>query len=95
MTEKVRINLSVDEGVPEALERLAGGRNKMGDYLSKMIFNLAADESTAVELSAMDNEGLRLMVQGLGGRMRALEGELMQLRAQLAAVIAGRASQQC
>lgn len=90
MAEKVRINLSVDEGIPELMERLAGGRNKMGDYLSKLIVGLATEDTAADEIAAMDNEGLRLMVQGLGGRMRALEGELMRLQSQLAAIIAER-----
>ena len=88
MGEKVRINLSVDEGVPELLEQLAGGRNKMGDYLSKLVRNQAGAETTATELQAMDNESLRLMVQGLAGRVKIVEGELMRTQSQVAAVIA-------
>ena len=90
MAEKVRLNLSVDSGVAEMMERLAGGRNKMGDYVSKLIRAQAADDSTANELQTLDNESLRLMVQGLGGRVRALEGELMRTQAQVAAIIAER-----
>ena len=88
MGEKVRINLSVDEDIPELLEQLAGGRNKMGDYLSKLVRNQAGDETTATELQAMDNESLRLMVQGLAGRVKIVEGELMRTQSQVAAVIA-------
>lgn len=88
--EKVRVNLSVDAGIPEIMERIAGGRNKMGDYLSKLIRSQAAEGATALELQSMDNEALRLMVQGLGGRVKALEGELIRVQAQLAALIAER-----
>lgn len=86
--DKVRINLSVDEGIPELMERLAGGRNKMGDYLSKLIRAQAGDETTATALQSMDNEALRLMVQGLAGRVKVVEGELMRTQSQVAAVIA-------
>ncbi len=86
--QKVRINLSVDEGIPEMMERQAGGRNKMGDYLSKLIRSQGDEGATSAELAAMDNESLRLMVQGLGGRMRSVEGEVIRLQAQMAALLA-------
>ena len=88
--EKIRVNLSVDADIPDVLEQLAGGRNKMGDYLSKLIRSQSVDTTTAQELERMDNEGLRLMVQGLGGRVKVVEGELMRLQSQLAAMIAER-----
>lgn len=91
MAEKPRINLTVDHDIPEVLERLAGGRNKMGDYVSQMVRNLAAGSSTADEIEKLDREGMKLMLQGLSGRMVALEGELMRVQSQLAALIAGRA----
>lgn len=91
MAEKPRMNLTVDPDVPDLLERLAGGRNKMGDYLSQMIRSMAAGSSTADEIEKLDREGMRLMIQGLTGRLVALEGEVMRLQSQLAAVIAGKA----
>ena len=36
----------------------------------------------------MDLDALRLMVQGLAGRVIAVEGEVANLRSQLAAIIA-------
>lgn len=90
MIEKVRINVSVDPDIPDLLIKLAGGRNSQGDYLSTLIRNLAADDATAVELAQMDNEALRLMVQGLGGRVRVVEAELLRMQTQLAAMIADR-----
>lgn len=91
MAEKPRINLTVDHDIPEVLERLAGGRNNMGAYVSQMVRNLAAGSSTADEIEKLDREGMKLMLQGLSGRMVALEGELMRVQSQLAALIAGRA----
>jgi len=88
--EKVRANLSLDADIPDLLERLAGGRNKMGDYVSKLIRLQIDDDTTASELQTLDNESLRLMVQGLGGRVKALEGEVMRTQAQIASLIADK-----
>lgn len=88
MAEKPRINLTVDPDIPDMLERLAGGRNLMGGYVSQMVRNIAAGSSTAEEIEKLDREGMKVMIQGLMGRVVAVEGELMQLRAQLAAIIA-------
>lgn len=84
-----RLNLTVDDNIPEILERLAGGRNKMGDYLSKII-NEMDQGAPADVLERMDKEGLRLMVQGMGGRLKSLEGEIVLLQSQVAALTSGR-----
>jgi hypothetical protein len=91
MAEKPRINLTVDHDIPDVLERLAGGRNKMGDYVSQMVRNLAAGVTVADEIEKLDREGMRLMMQGLSGRVVALEGEIMRIQSQLAAIIASKA----
>jgi len=89
MSDKQRLNLTVDGDVPEILERLANGRNKMGDYLSKIVRSL--DQGTpADEIERMDTEALRLMVQGLAGRVRSVEGEIIHLQTQMAKLIADR-----
>lgn len=88
MQEKERINLTVDGDVPALLEGLAGGRNKMGDYLSKLIRSVAAG-TPQDEIERMDKESLRLMVQALTGRVIALEGEMLKMQANLATMIAG------
>lgn len=87
---KPRINLTVDPEIPEMLERLAGGRNLMGGYLSGLVRNMAEGATAADELEKLDREGMRLMIQGLAGRVAGLEGELMRLQSQLAALIAER-----
>ena len=86
MVGKERLNLSVDEGIGELLNKLAKGERKRGDYLSQLLRSI--DEGQ--DVTGMDIESLRLMVQGMGGRLKSLEGELMRVQAQLAAVIAGK-----
>jgi hypothetical protein len=83
---KERLNLSVDEGIGDLLNKLAGGERKRGDYLSKLLRSIDQGE----DVTGLDVESLRLMVQGLGGRVKSLEGELMRVQAQLAAIIAAR-----
>ena len=92
MAEKTRMNLTVDADVPELLERLAGGRNKMGDYISQMVRNLIDGVTVADEIERQDREGMRLMIQGIGGRVAAVEGEMIRVQAQLAALIAERSA---
>ena len=84
MQEKARINLLVDDDIPELLASLAGGRNLMGEYISKLVRTQIGAEVTADELKALEGESLRLMVQGLAGRVKMIEGEIMKMRAQLA-----------
>ena len=71
--EKIRLNLSVDARVPDKLERLAGGRNRMGDWLSDLLLAMEVGDDTAAEIERLNMESLRLMIQGLAGRVRALE----------------------
>ena len=85
---KERLNLSVDEGIGDLLSKLAGGERKRGDYLSQLLRSI--DESQGVDVTRMDIESLRLMVQGMGGRLKSIEGELIRVQAQVAAIIAER-----
>ena len=87
MVGKERLNLSVDEGIGELLNKLAKGERKRGDYLSQLLRSI--DEGQ--DVTGLDVESLRLMVQGMGGRLKSLEGELMRVQSQLAAIIAGKA----
>jgi hypothetical protein len=84
---KTRLNVTVDADVPEMLAKLARGRNKMGEYLSNIVRSMAQG-TEMVEIDQMDVEALRLMVQGLGGRVKAVEGEMINMRAQIATLIA-------
>lgn len=89
MVEKQRLNLTVDADIPAILERMAGGRNKMGDYLSLLIRSM--DNGTPVdEMERADRESLRLMIQGLAGRVNMLEGQMIGVQTQVATLIANR-----
>ena len=88
--ETKRLNLTVDAAAADILETMAGGRNKMGDYLSRMLLSMAAGTSSD-DLDRMDKESIRLMIQGLLGRVVMLEGEMLRMQSQLATVIAAGA----
>lgn len=90
MEEKRRVNLMLDADVIELLDRLAGGERKRGSYISELIRSSWAGRQSAPDVRSMDLDSLRLMVQGLSGRVIAMEGELAAMRAQLAAVIASQ-----
>jgi hypothetical protein len=72
------------------LDDLAEGERKRGQYISQLIRNAYAARQSAPDVRAMDVDALRLMVQGLAGRVIMVEGEIANLRSQLAAVIAGQ-----
>lgn len=89
MVEKQRLNLTVDADIPAILERMANGRNKMGEYLSQLIRNM--DQGTPVmEIERADRESLRLMIQGLAGRVNMLEAEVISLQTKVAVLMADR-----
>lgn len=89
MVEKQRLNLTVDADIPAILERMANGRNKMGEYLSQLIRSM--DQGTPVtEIERADKESLRLMIQGLAGRVNMLEAEVISLQTKVAALLADR-----
>lgn len=75
---KIRINLSVDDDIPELLEGLAGGRNRMGDWLSSHLraYALANPNTIAVMSDAALREQVALLVntvRGLDARLGRLE----------------------
>ena len=87
---KRRVNLMLDTDVIDWLDSLAGGERKRGQYISQLIRNAWAARQAAPDVRTMNLDALRLMVQGLAGRVIAVEGETANLRAQLASVIADR-----
>ena len=56
--------------------------------MSKSIFVPMGRAQRAIGDEAMDHEALRLQVLGLSGQVKMLEGRLLQVERQLAAVIA-------
>ncbi len=87
--ESTRINLIVGEDVPDKLSELAGGARKRGEYLTQLVRAIYAGRQ---EVSAgSDFEQLRLGFAGLIGRQKELEGRVLRLEGQLAALMAKEA----
>jgi hypothetical protein len=92
MDNKKRVNLMLDANVLDWLDSLAGSERKRGQYISQLIRSAWAAQQAAPDIRQMDVDGLRLLVQGLAGRVVAVEGEVTELRSQVAALLARRAA---
>ncbi len=77
----------LDDGISDQLIELAGSSRRQGEYLSGLI-RAAWENEQAGMAGDMDREGLRLQVLGLAGQMKMLEGRLLRIEGQLAALIA-------
>ena len=86
MNGKTRLNLTVDEDIPDLFAKMAHGRNRMGEYLSNLVRSMDQGHQ-AIEVDQMDLESLKLMIQGMAGRVKALEGEMLTVRSQVAAIV--------
>lgn len=84
----VRMNLNVIPGVPDKLRELAGGRFKMGSWLSELIEQMYANRGQAEQVQSMELEGLRLLMMGMAGQLASVRGEVAHLQATVAALIA-------
>ena len=85
-----RLTVVLDDGISELLIELAGSSRRQGEYLSGLI--RAAWENEQAGLTGdMDREGLRLQVLGLAGQVKMLEGRVLRIEGQLAAVMAAEA----
>ena len=81
---KARLTLSAD--ALRVLEKQASPR-KRGEFVSKLLVQYGAVDSG---VDAVDIEGMKLMVMGLAGANKTLEGRVMKLERQVAAMIAGQ-----
>lgn len=88
---RIRINLLVEPDVPEILARLAGSQRRIGEWLSTTVRSIELEDQTIQEIQQADAQALRFMVQGLAGRLRAAEGELVRVSSTLATMITQRA----
>lgn len=79
-----RLNLAVDEDIPDLLTRLAGGERKRGAYLSDVIRGLAQTHQTP----GADLQTLLFAVRGMGGQVAGLEQRLSRVENELSAMIA-------
>ena len=79
--DKTRVNLMLDEDVIELLDTLAGGERKRGLYISQLIRTTHAAQRDNADVRTMDVESLRLVVLGLAGRVKSVEGEIVKMQA--------------
>ena len=86
--ERYRLNTVLDPDVIPMLDELAGGERKRGAMIGQLVRAAYAGQKSNADLRTMDVESLRLTVLGLNGRVQAVEGEIMRMQTQLAAVIA-------
>lgn len=80
-----RINVMIDDDAYDMLMTMADSVNKRGKLIGGLI--RAAYESGQAN-AAVDAETLRLQLAGLAGTVRQLEGRVVTVEAQLAALIA-------
>lgn len=72
-----RLNLSVDDDIPDLLSRMAGGERKRGEYLSKLVKGMAQHQG----ISGEDLLVLGLTIRGLAGMLATVQGEVAVLKA--------------
>jgi hypothetical protein len=87
-SNKYKLNIVVDPDVMPLLDELAGSERKRGFTISNLIRTAYAGQKSSSDVRTMDVEGLRLLVMGLAGRVQAVEGEMIHMRTQLAAMMA-------
>lgn len=85
-----RLNLIVDDGIGALMSELAGGERKRGEWLTKLVRAMHEQEQTA---QASDLEQLRYAFAGLLGQIKILEGRLLKVEHNLAAVIVNDSAQ--
>ena len=78
MTE--RLNLAVDDGIPDMLAELAGSKRKSGSYIGQIVRELHAGSraivgSTQLDRIEMQLTGLTTSVRNLEARVGSLERE--------------------
>lgn len=70
----VRMNLTVEDDIPEKLSALAGSERKRGAYLSEIIRQIY--NGHLQETKGDDLESLRLTLAGLAGKVKDLDARL-------------------
>ena len=70
----VRMNLTVDDDIPDKLSALAGSERKRGAYLSEIVRQLY--NGHLQETKGDDLESLRLSLAGLAGKVKDLDVRL-------------------
>jgi hypothetical protein len=84
-----RLTVVVDDGISDMLLKLAGSSRQQGRYISGLV-RAAWQNDQAGSAADLDFEGLRLQVLALAGQHKMLEGRLLVVEKELAALIAER-----
>ena len=85
MAKDAKAYLTLSPAAMAVLERQASPR-KRGEFVSKLLIEYGAADSG---IDAVDIEGMKLQIMGLASANKTLEGRVMKLERQLAAVMAG------
>ena len=75
MTE--RLNLAVDNGTVDMLAELAGGKRKMGGYVSQIVRELHAGSRAIIGSTQLDR--IEMTLVGVSASVRDLEGRVSSL----------------
>ena len=86
MQNEVKVSLTLTSAAVAVLKKQASPR-KRGEFVSNLLIQYGAVDSG---IDAVDIEGMKLQIMGLAGANKTLEGRVLKLERQLAAVIAGR-----
>jgi len=86
MQNETKVSLTLTGSAVAVLEKQASPR-KRGEFVSNLLIQYGAVDSG---IDAVDIEGMKLQIMGLAGANKTLEGRVLKLERQLAAVIAGR-----
>ena len=85
MAETERLNLKVEPGVGDMMTELAGGERKRGQWLSALVL---AMHETQDQAQASDLEQLKFALSGMIAQQKQLEGRVLHLERQVAAMMA-------
>ena len=86
MGKEAKVSLTLSGDALTVLEKQASPR-KRGEFISRLLIEYGAVESG---VDAVDIEGMKLQIMGLAGANKTLEGRVVKLEKQLAALIAAR-----
>ncbi len=86
MESDAKARLTLSYAAQKVLERSASPR-KRGELVSKLLLAYGMADSG---IEQIDVEGMKLQLMGLASANKTLEGRVLKLERQLAAVIAGR-----
>jgi hypothetical protein len=86
MANESKTSLTLSSEARAVLERQASPR-KRGEFVSKLLIEYGAGASG---IDAIDIESTKLMIMGLAGANKSLEGRVIRLEKQVAAMIANK-----